>query len=120
MQLEKFKPREAVTILRESEIPTFFKTWALARLLGWICLDQRHGQREDNPSTGRSSNRVRFRDRNARLLGHLALASVLDRSLKPARIADDETVRDMLGLFMTSGGFRPSSKAAAEQEACYM
>jgi hypothetical protein len=107
MQLEKFRPREAVTILRNSEIPTFFKTWALARLLGWICLDQRHGQRTDNPSTGRSNNRVRFRDRNARLLGHLALACFLDRSLKPTQMAEDETVRAMLGLFMTSGGFRP-------------
>jgi hypothetical protein len=107
MQLEKFKPRDAVPILLEMGIPTFFKTWTLARLLGWICLDQRHGRREPNPKTGRSSNRVRFRDRNARLLGHLALACVLDRSVQPARIADDQIVRDMLGLFMTSGGFRP-------------
>jgi hypothetical protein len=91
MSPAKFKPREAVRILRDPPLQQFLKTWALARLLGWICLDQQ-----------RSS----FRDRNAKLAGHLALACLLDRRLRPSQIQHDNTAREMLGVFMNSGGFR--------------
>jgi hypothetical protein len=91
MSLAKFKPREAVRILRDPPLQHFLKTWALARLLGWICLDQQ---------------RSRFRDRNAKLAGHLVLACLLDRRLRPSQIQNDNTAREMLGVFMNSGGFR--------------
>jgi hypothetical protein len=103
MDLSKFRLRDAVKLLLEPNQPVFLKTWALARLFAWMCLDQRPRRR--NRITGRSSRANRQR-RDAKLAGHLALATLLDRRFKPGQfVKDDETLPGMLSLFFTSGGF---------------
>lgn len=105
MDLEKFNLRDAVQILVDRDRPFFFKTWALARLMAWMCLDQRRGTRKRNPKTGRPIRADRQR-RDAKLAGHLALASLLDRRFKPGAFdKNDETLRGLLLLFFESGGF---------------
>ena len=106
MDLKKFKPRDAVRILVDRELPVFVKTWALARLMAWMCLDQRRGTRKCNPNTGRPirSNRRR---RDAKLAGHLALASLLDRRFEDGGLdKSDKTFPELFRLFLASGGFR--------------
>jgi hypothetical protein len=103
MQLKKFRPREAIEILLDQKYPLFFKTWALARLFTWMCLDQRRGRR--NPKTGHG-NRPRFRSKNANYAGHLAIAYLLDRMFQSDQIDNkDDMLRPMFQLFMSSGGF---------------
>jgi hypothetical protein len=103
MQLKKFRPREAIEMLLDQKHPLFFKTWALARLFTWMCLDQRPGRR--NPKTGHG-NRLRFRSKNAKYAGHLAIACLLDRGFQAGQIdKEDDTLRQMFKLFMSSGGF---------------
>ena len=103
MDLKKFRLRDAVSLLLEPNQPVFLKTWALARLLAWMCLDQRPGRR--NLITGRSSRANRQR-RDAKLSGHLALATLLDRRLKSGQFdKDDGTLWGVLSLFFASGGF---------------
>jgi hypothetical protein len=103
MQLKKFRPREAIEILLDQKRPLFFKTWALARLFTWMCLDQRPGRR--NPKTGHG-NRSRFRSKNAKYAGHLTIACLLDRGFQAGQIdKEDDTLRQMFKLFMSSGGF---------------
>ena len=93
-QLQKFKPHEALGILLDTNRPTFWKTWALARFLGWMCRDQRSGRRRDH------SNKPRFRSENAKLTGQMALASLLDRQLQSERGKKDiEALLEMLMLF---------------------
>ena len=102
MDLKKFRLRDAVSLLLEPNQPVFLKTWALARLLAWMCLDQRPRRR--NRITGRSSPAKRQR-RDAKLAGHLALATLLDRRLKPGQFDKDDETLGVLSLFFTSGGF---------------
>jgi hypothetical protein len=101
--LKRFRPREAVKILAESsrgEEAAFLKTWALARLLAWAILDQRPGKRRPKKS------KPTIRTANARLVGHLTLASLLDQRLKQYGAREnDETLRLMLALFSAIGGF---------------
>jgi hypothetical protein len=101
--LKRFRPREAVETLAESsrgEEAAFLKTWALARLLAWAILDQRPGKRRPKKS------KPTIRTANAKLVGHLTLASRLHQRLQRygAR-ANDETLRLMLALFTATGGF---------------
>ena len=112
MDLKKFRLRDAVEILLDRNQPVFFKTWVLARLMAWMCLDQRHGTRKRNPKTNRPIRFNRER-RDAKLAGHLALASILDRRLKSDLIdknsdligKNDDTLRGMVSLFVKSGSF---------------
>jgi hypothetical protein len=105
MDLKKFKLGDAVEILLDRKRPVFFKTWTLARLLTWMCLDQRRRTRRRNPNSGRlmRSNRQR---RDAKFAGHLALAALLDHRWQPGKFdKKDRTLRGLLLLFFTSGGF---------------
>jgi hypothetical protein len=103
MDLKKFRLRDAVSLLLEPNQPVFLKTWVLARFLAWMCLDQRGRRR--NRITGRSSRTNRQR-RDAKLAGHLTLATLLDRRLRPGHFdKDDETLWAMLSLFLTTGSF---------------
>jgi hypothetical protein len=103
MDLKKFRLRDAVEILLEPNQRVFLKTWALARLSAWICLDQR--RRTRNRIAGRSSRASRQR-RDAKLAGHLALATLLERRFKPGQFdKDDETLWAVLSLFLTTGSF---------------
>jgi hypothetical protein len=106
MDLEKFKLHHAVEILLDQNRPIFFRTWALARLMAWMCLDQRHGKRRRDTETGRPSGRsIRSNSerRDAKFAGHLALASLLDRRFKPGAFDEND---EIFGLFFASGGFR--------------
>ena len=93
MDPKKFKLGDAVQILLDRDCPVLSKTWTLARLMAWMCLDQRRGTRKRNPKTGRPIRANRQR-RDAKLAGHLALASILDRRFKPGQFdGSDEVVR---------------------------
>lgn len=103
IDLAKFKPRNSVKILIDHERPTYFKIWALARLMAWMCLDQRAARR---PSKGQASRRP-FRTRNARMTGHLVLADILDSWFQPGRFdKTDDTLKGIFRLFLQSGSFR--------------
>jgi hypothetical protein len=103
MNLTKFNLRDAVKILLDQDGAVLFKNWTLARLMAWMCLDQRPGTRKRNPRTGRRIQPNRQR-RDAKLAGHLALASIISRRFKPGEFdGSDEAVR----LFAESGGFQP-------------
>lgn len=93
-KLRKFRPKTAIEIVM-SDQPVFLRTWALVRLFGWIYFDQRAGQR-------RNIGKPQLRTRNARHLGHIALAYLLDR--ETARGGDEE-LRGLISLFQISGGF---------------
>ena len=99
MNPEKFRLSDAINSLLDQNEPVFKKTWVLARLMAWMCLDQRHGTRRRNPRTGRPilPNRQR---RDAKFAGHLALASLLDRI-----DMNDDIVGGLYSLFLKSGGF---------------
>jgi hypothetical protein len=109
-QLKRFRPREALTIINSSagQGKTALRTWALARLLAWAILDQRPGKRPPKTQGGGVKKLLGrgLRTKNARHVGHLVLAVLLDRQLqrKGAR-KDDKTLRGMLALFQLSGGF---------------
>jgi hypothetical protein len=109
-QLKRFRPREALTIINSSagEDKTALRTWALARLLAWAILDQRPGKRLPKTQGGGAEKLPRrgLRTKNARQVGHLVLAVLLDRQLqrKGAR-KDDKTLRGTLALFQLCGGF---------------
>lgn len=99
MDLKKFKLRDAIEIFLDPKCPVFFRTWVLARLMAWMCLDQRRGTRKRTPQT--------VRTRDAKLAGHLALASLLDRRWQPGEFdKNDKTLQGLLLLFFTSGSFR--------------
>jgi hypothetical protein len=110
-QLKRFRPREALTIINSSaggDEMAFARTWALARLLAWAVLDQRPGKRlPKTPGSGAEKSPTRpLRARNARLVGHLTLARLLDQRLqREGAKKDDETLRVMLALFRLCGGF---------------
>jgi hypothetical protein len=84
----------------------FFKVWALARLLAWAVLDQRAGKRRPKPSAGEVEPRRTIRTKIAKQVGHLTIASLLDRWIQREGVKrEDETLKLMLLLFMESGGF---------------
>jgi len=100
MRLETFRPRDAIRILLDRKTPVFRKTWALARLMTWIALDQRRGRRKPKKQPSARSNQPRFRKRNARMAGHFALSSLLARGQRSRQRLG------MLKLFLASGGFQ--------------
>src|ERR1700687_458086 len=100
MNIKSFGPRDSVKILDkdfESDA-AFLKTWALARLWGWSILDQPPVRRRPQASG------TRFRSRNARQVGHIILALLLDQHLARSRENESE-LRLMLGLVRECGGF---------------
>ncbi len=103
MNVKRFRPRDSVKILNEEprSDAAFFKTWALARLLGWSILDQRGRRRPQASGT-------RFRSRNARQVGHITLNYLLDRHLGEPYAGsrkNDPVLPQMLSLVRECGGF---------------
>ena len=104
MNVKRFRRRDSVKILNEEpgSDAAFFKTWALARLLGWSILDQRPGRRRPQASgTG-------FRSRNARQVGHVTLGYLLDQHLGEPYAGsrkNDPVLPLMLSLVRECGGF---------------
>jgi hypothetical protein len=103
MKLKRFRPRQSVKILVKDlgSDAAFLKLWALARLLGWSILDQPPPRR---PQT----SRTRFRSRNARQVGHIILAHLLDQRLDERETGsrkDDPVLLLMMGVVRECGGF---------------
>jgi hypothetical protein len=98
MNYQRFRPRDAVKILADKRRTKELKTWAIARLLSWISLDQR--PRRVEKQTASSCNRMRSRARNAKLAGNVVLASLLYR--RP----DERKSLQWLVIFLKSDGFR--------------
>lgn len=102
-RLRQFKPKLDLAILN-SDDPEFracIRTWALARLLAWVTLDQRAGKRPPNSDTWAVH---KLRTKNARLVGHLALVHLLDQQAW----RDDQNKEDLkavLRIFKICGGF---------------
>ena len=94
-KLRKFRPKIAIEIVT-SDLPRFVRTWALVRLFGWVYFDQRAGRRNKGKSELRTGN--------ARQLGHIALAYLLDREREGGQ-SPDEDLQDLMELFLRSGGF---------------
>jgi hypothetical protein len=103
MIVDMFKPRDSLAILRHPKKSSFIKTWALARLITWITLDQSPGKRRPGHSSGKS-NQPRFRTQNALMAGHFAICSLLDR------YSSDRQSLSLFNLFLKSGGFRQMLK----------
>jgi hypothetical protein len=105
--LKRFRPRDSVLMLADGDGTAFLKTWSLARLLAWAVLEQRPGKRRLKPDRSREANpRQTIRTKTAKQVGHLTLAYLLDRWIEKNGVQrNDETVRLMLSLFMSSGGF---------------
>jgi hypothetical protein len=99
MIVDSFKPRDSLTVLRNPKKSSFIKTWALARLITWITLDQSPGKRRPGHPSGRS-NQPRFRTQNALIAGHFVICSILDRH------SSDAQSLSLFNLFLRSGGFR--------------
>ena len=106
MNFKRFKPRDSVKILDKAPKSgaTFLKTWALARLLGWLILDQRPGSEI-------------FRSRNARQAGHVILAHLLDQHLAEpyAGSHNNEPLGGMMALFRECGGFSGGLRGPGEK-----
>jgi hypothetical protein len=98
MDLQRFRPREAVEILADKRRTKELKTWALARLLSRISLDQRPKNAQKRRVD--SYKRMRYRASNAKLAGNIVLASLMDRR------SDDRASLRMFGIFWKSKGFR--------------
>jgi hypothetical protein len=104
MKIKRFRPRQSVKIILDKNLASnaaFFRTWALARLLGWSILDQ-------PPARRSQTSRTRFRSRNARQVGHIILAHLLDQRLDEPDAdsrKDDPVLLLMMGLVRECGGF---------------
>ena len=98
MDLQRFRPRDSVKILADKRRSKELKTWALARLLSWISLDQR--PRRVEQQTTSLCKQMRSRASNAKLAGNVVLASLLYRRPK-----DRKSLR-WLVIFLKSDGFR--------------
>jgi hypothetical protein len=98
MNYQRFRPRDAVKILADRRCKKELKTWAIARLLSWISLDQRP-RRVQKQST-QVCGRMRSRASNANLAGNVVLASLLYRG------PDDRRSLQRLVIFLKSDGFR--------------
>jgi len=88
----RFSPRRAIKRLvkaetKGSKIHALLKTWELARLFGWVVLDQRPGTRQPKAkaSDKSKSSKRRMRKSNARRAGDIALAWLLDDIRNEAR-----------------------------------
>jgi hypothetical protein len=105
--LKRFRPRDSVLILADGDGAAFLKTWSLARLLAWAVLEQRPRKRRSKSDRSREANpRQTIHTKTAKQVGHLTLAYLLDRWIEKNGVQrNDETVRLMLSLFMSSGGF---------------
>jgi hypothetical protein len=107
--LRRFTPRHSVRILAdENDELAFLKTWALARLLSWAMLDQRPGKRRRKPTSREpvTPQGQSIRTRSARHVGHLTLASLVDRRIqRHGAKKGDGTLELMLSLFTITGGF---------------
>ena len=97
MNYHRFQPRDAVDILADRRRTKELKTWAIARLLSWISLDQR--PRRTEKLTASLCNRMRSRASNAKLAGNVVLASLLYR--RP----DERQSLQWLVIFLKSDGF---------------
>jgi hypothetical protein len=88
----RFSPKRAINRLvkaetTENKIRTILKTWELARLLGWVVLDQQPGTRQPKvkaSGTSKSPKR-RIRKSNARRAGDITLAWLLDDILNDTK-----------------------------------
>jgi hypothetical protein len=106
--IERFRPSQSLRIFVDYDLPSFLRLWALARLLAWVVLDQRAGQRGrgrtiDNPAT---RGRQTIRTKSAQQAGRLLIGFLLDRRFQRDEVKqDDEMLYLMLWLFMKSGGF---------------
>src|SRR5947209_1132635 len=101
--LIRFRPGVSVQILADdTNEHAFLKLWALARLLAWAVLDQRPGKRRSKGRANELAPRHTIHTRIAKRVGHLTIASLLDREdVEP----NDNTFQLMLTLFMKTGGF---------------
>jgi hypothetical protein len=127
LELEKFRPGRAVSILAERpghNEAAFLHTWALAQVLAWAILDQRPGKRplkgaqlgSDEPK------RRKIRTANAKQAGQITLAYLLDRHLKRGQFGSEEykeKLRLMLAVFMECGGFASCFKGWGTKSLLY-
>ena len=98
MDLQQFRPGDAVKILADKRRAKELKTWALARLLSWMSLDQR--PRHPHNRRAEVRKRMRSRAKNAKLAGNIVVASLIDRR------SDDRASLRMFGILLKSNGFR--------------
>lgn len=93
-----FDPRFAIRVLCEPVSAESWgaRQWYLARLLGWMTLDQRPGKR-------RAGSRRKLRKSNAKFVGNIVLMVLLDRGLKSP--SPDRPLDLLASLFLASGGF---------------
>jgi hypothetical protein len=98
MNFQRFRPHDAVKVLADRRRTNELKTWALARLLTWVSLDQR--PRRVEKQTASLCNRMRSRASNAKLAGNVVLASLL------CRRPDDRKSLQWFAIFLKSDGFR--------------
>jgi hypothetical protein len=118
MDLQRFRPRDAVHILLADESVTIeesfvLKTWALGRLLAWTILNQKKGKRRPKAQSSTPDERParpKISTRRAKEAGHLILACLLHRRLNSPReprveLDDDGVLKETLWLFLKSGGF---------------
>jgi hypothetical protein len=124
LELEKFRPGRAVSILAERpehNEAAFLHTWALAQVLAWAILDQRPGKRplkgaqlgSDEPK------RRKIRAANAKQAGQITLAYLLDRHLRRNQPGSEEykqKLRLMLAVFMEYGGFASCFKGRGAKD----
>lgn len=110
----RFSPRRAIKTLMKAETPAnkihgLIKTWQLARLLGWVVLDQQPGTRQPKAkggAIGKSSTR-RIRKSNAIRTGDITLAWLLDDVLNNSSKSrsDSNYLEIIVALVKVRGGF---------------
>jgi hypothetical protein len=113
LELEKFRPGRAVSILAERpehNEAAFVHTWALAQVLAWAILDQRPGKRQPKGAQPDSDKpkRRKILTTNAKQVGQITLAYLLDRHLRRGEPGSEEYKEKlglMLAVFMECGGF---------------
>ena len=116
IKITRFSPRRAIKRLvkaetKGSKIYAVLKTWELARLLGWVVLDQQPGTRRPKAkaSDKSKSSKRRMRKSNARRTGDIMLAWLLDDILKETRKRrsneDDSDFKLIIALIKSRGGF---------------
>ena len=112
----RFSPRRAIKRLVKAEttgskIHALLKTWELARLLGWVVLDQRPGTRQPKAKARDKSKsfKRRMRKSNARRAGDITLAWLLDDVLNETRKRrsneDELDFALIIELIKSRGGF---------------
>jgi hypothetical protein len=126
LELEKFRPGRAVSILAgpERNKAAFLHTWALAQVLAWAISDQRPGKRPPKRAQPNSDNpkRRKIWTANAKQAGQITLACLLDRHLRyghPGSEEYKEKLRLMLAVFMACGGFASCFKGRGAKDLFY-